>query len=306
MPPVYQRRWYCSETVLRPRYHLVFAAFGLSLAVAHVAAAAGVTLSLAARSQRPGELLLANVTTEATATAVHVSAFDRIVDAYRLSPTTWQALVGIDLAQAPGRYSARAVADTASGPLEATAPIVVAARTYRTRTLTVAPDYANPPPALAERIAREQAFIEDLYAHADPTRLWSGPMIRPVPGAANSSFGTRSVFNGEPRNPHSGTDFLSGTGTPIKAPAGGRIVAARELFFTGNTVIIDHGMGLFSMLAHMSKIQVKEGDVVKAGTVVGLVGATGRVTGPHLHWALRASGARIDPLSALALLGPKP
>jgi murein DD-endopeptidase MepM/ murein hydrolase activator NlpD len=111
------------------------------------------------------------------------------------------------------------------------------------------------------------------------------------------------VFNGEPRSPHSGADFLSGTGTPIKAPNSGRIVAARELYFSGNTVIIDHGLGLFSMLAHLSQLDVREGDLVSAGQIVGLVGATGRVTGPHLHWALRVSGARIDPVSALALLG---
>ncbi len=124
----------------------------------------------------------------------------------------------------------------------------------------------------------------------------------PCPGVANSSFGTRSVFNGEERSPHAGTDFLSGTGTPIHAPAGGRVVAARDLFFSGNTVIIDHGLGVFSMLAHMSRIDVHEGDVVSRDAVVGRVGATGRVTGPHLHWALRVGGARVDPLSALKLL----
>jgi len=124
-----------------------------------------------------------------------------------------------------------------------------------------------------------------------------------VPGEANSGFGTRSIFNGEPRSAHSGADFLSGTGTPVKAPNAGRIVAARDLYFTGNTVIIDHGMGLFSMLAHLSRLDVREDEVVTAGQVVGAVGATGRVTGPHLHWALRAGGARVDPVSLLALLG---
>jgi murein DD-endopeptidase MepM/ murein hydrolase activator NlpD len=125
-----------------------------------------------------------------------------------------------------------------------------------------------------------------------------------VPGAANSRFGTRSVFNGEARAPHAGADFSAALGQPIKAPNAGLVVAARPLYYSGNTVILDHGLGLYSMLAHLSRIDVHEGDRVAAGDVVGLVGATGRVTGPHLHWALRVGGARVDPLSALALLGP--
>jgi murein DD-endopeptidase MepM/ murein hydrolase activator NlpD len=113
------------------------------------------------------------------------------------------------------------------------------------------------------------------------------------------------VFNGEPRSPHAGTDFLSPAGTPIHAPAGGRIAVARNLFFTGNTVIIDHGLGVFSMLAHLSRVDVHEGDTIARGQTVGLVGATGRVTGPHLHWALRVGPARVDALSALAVLGAR-
>ena len=128
--------------------------------------------------------------------------------------------------------------------------------------------------------------------------------MRPVPQEANSAFGTRSIFNGKPRNAHGGADFLSPAGTPIQAPNAGRIAIARNLYYSGNTVIIDHGLGLFSMLAHLSAIDVHEGDRVTAGQLLGRVGATGRVTGPHLHWAIRASGARVDPLSLLAVLGP--
>ena len=127
--------------------------------------------------------------------------------------------------------------------------------------------------------------------------------IRPVPDEANSSFGTRSVYNGEARSPHGGTDFLSPTGRPIKAPAAGRVVLAGPQYFSGNTVIIDHGLGLFSLLAHMSEIDVKAGDRVTAGDVIGKVGATGRVTGPHLHWTVRLNNTRVDPLSLLYAVG---
>jgi murein DD-endopeptidase MepM/ murein hydrolase activator NlpD len=153
------------------------------------------------------------------------------------------------------------------------------------------------------RIDREAADLQRLWNAPAPQRLWSGPFARPVPGRATSIFGTRSIFNGKPRSPHGGADFLSPAGTPIRAPNGGRIVLARDLYFSGNTVVIDHGLGLFSLLAHLSVIDVHEGDIVVTDAVVGRVGATGRVTGPHLHWAVRASGARVDPLSLLALLG---
>jgi murein DD-endopeptidase MepM/ murein hydrolase activator NlpD len=134
-------------------------------------------------------------------------------------------------------------------------------------------------------------------------RFWRVPFVQPVSAAPNSRFGSRSVFNGQPRSPHNGADFPATTGTPVKAPNAGRVVAARDLYFSGRTVIIDHGTRLFSTLAHLSRMDVREGDTVQPGDVVGLVGATGRVTGPHLHWALRVADARVDPMSALAVLG---
>src|SRR5262249_46646663 len=112
-------------------------------------------------------------------------------------------------------------------------------------------------------------------------------------------------FNGQARAPHAGADFPAPVGTPIHAPAGGRIVLARDLYFTGNTVVIDHGLGLFSLLAHLSQIDVQEGASVAADQIVGLVGATGRVTGAHLHWAVRLNDARIDPVGVLAVLGER-
>ena len=178
----------------------------------------------------------------------------------------------------------------------------MAPRTFPTRTLKVNPDFVNPPAALMARIEDETRFTQTLLATVTPQRLWSTPFKVPVPHKANSRFGTRSVFNGEARNPHAGTDFLSPAGTPIHAPNAGRVVAARDLFFSGRTVILDHGLGVFSQLAHMSRIDVAEGDLVQAGQIVGLVGATGRVTGAHLHWGLRVGEARVDPLSLIAVM----
>jgi len=174
---------------------------------------------------------------------------------------------------------------------------------FRTRRLTVNEAFVTPPASEQARIDREAALLNSVWNASAPERLWAAAFVRPVPQEANSAFGTRSIFNGKPRNAHGGADFLSPSGTPIHAPNAGRVAVARDLYFSGNTVIIDHGLGLFSMLAHMSAIDVHEGDRVTAGQVLGRVGATGRVTGPHLHWAVRASGARVDPLSLLSVLG---
>ena len=257
------------------------------------------SIDLRARTMRPGEVLLVSITAPADVASVAVRAFKRTTPAYRLADGTWNALVGIDLDQAPGDYGITATTNTGGTVDKA---FTVAPRTFPTRTLKVNPDFVNPPAALMARIEEETRFTQTLLATVTPQRLWTTPFKVPVPHQANSRFGTRSVFNGEARNPHAGTDFLSPAGTPIHAPNAGRVVAARDLFFSGRTVILDHGLGVFSQLAHLSRIDVAEGDLVQAGQIVGLVGATGRVTGAHLHWGLRVGEARVDPLALVAVM----
>jgi murein DD-endopeptidase MepM/ murein hydrolase activator NlpD len=262
-----------------------------------------VDITVASRAMQPGELVVFTMRVDGEPSSVVVSLFGRRAAAFPLDDGRWRALVGIDLDQKPASYVATVDAVFPSGTAHATRSIVVKPKTFATRTLTVSPDFVNPPESELERIARDSAFLREVFSTSAPRRLWTKSFVAPVPDPANSRFGTRSIFNGERRNPHAGADFASPLGRPVKAPAGGRVVGARELFFTGNVVIIDHGLGMFSMLAHLSRIDVKEGDEVNAGEIVGLVGATGRVTGPHLHWALTVSGARVDPVSALVLLG---
>ncbi len=265
-----------------------------------------VGIAIDARSIQPGELIVVTITAPVGTADVKVHLFNQATDAFPIDGRRWEALVGIDLDQKPGTYTLTVSGAGGDGPLTGQSPVVVRPKVFRTRTLRVAPKYVNPPPEVEQRIARESALIAAAYASSAHERLWTGPFTRPVPQQANSAFGTRSVFNGQRRTPHAGTDFLSGAGTPIKAPNAGRVAVARDLFFSGNTVIIDHGLGLFSMLAHLSRIDVREGDIIANGDIVGLVGAAGRVTGPHLHWALRANGARVDALSALQVIGTSP
>jgi murein DD-endopeptidase MepM/ murein hydrolase activator NlpD len=272
--------------------------------VALLLAPAPISITAQSRSLQPGELVVLTMTLAEPAAQVRVRAFGHDVAAYPDGERGWRALVGVDLDVKPGTYHVSVDAGTSASHPHATYDLLIGPRVFRTRRLTVNEAFVTPPPSEQERIDREAALLAGVWQSPAPERLWTGPFVRPVPQEANSAFGTRSIFNGKPRNAHGGADFLSPAGTPIHAPNAGRIVVARNLYFSGNTVIIDHGLGLFSMMAHLSVIDVKEGDRVTAGQVLGRVGATGRVTGPHLHWAVRASGARIDPLSLLAVLGP--
>lgn len=242
-------------------------------------------------------MVVLTITLPEPTTAPHIHAFDHDIPVYR-DGDAWRAVVGIDLDVKPGTYRVNVEGGTSRGSYD----LKVAPRAFPTRRLKVDPAFVTPPKSEQPRIEREAALLAAAWRSSSATRLWTTGFVRPVPQPANSAFGTRSIFNGKPRNAHGGADFLSPAGTPIHAPNGGRIVVARPLYFSGNTVIIDHGVGVFSMLAHLSRIDVKEGDAVTATQLIGLVGATGRVTGPHLHWAVRAGDARVDPLSLLEVL----
>jgi murein DD-endopeptidase MepM/ murein hydrolase activator NlpD len=273
-----------------------FAFLGAAL-VAVATSAAPVEITASARAIQPGEIVLLTIVTTTPVETVHARAFDRDLRPFRVDPRTWRVLVGIDLDATAGKHTV-----TVDAGSSATYALVVRAKKFPTRTLTVDEAFVNPPATVTDRITAEARELEQLWTSASSARLWTDGFVRPVPDPANSAFGSRSVFNGQPRSPHGGADFLSPAGTPVKAPNAGRVVIARELYYTGNTVVIDHGLGLYSMLAHLSEIDVHAGELIAGGTVIGRVGATGRVTGPHLHWAVRAGGARVDPLSVLTIL----
>jgi hypothetical protein len=282
--------------VLRVLRAAVLTVLGLAAVGLTAGRVAAQEVSVRARAINPGEVLM--VTVEGNG-PVSARVFDREWPAYAVGPTSWRVLVGIDLDTKPGRYDM--VVHVGDGVRHRT--LLVQSRAFPTRRLRVNPDLVHPPPEMEARVVREANHLRELWDHTAPERLWTGAFVRPVPDPANSAFGTRSIYNGEPRPPHSGADFLSPAGRPIKAPNSGRVVLAESQYFSGNTVIIDHGLGLFSMVAHLSEIDVAVGDRVEKGQVVGKVGATGRVTGPHLHWTVRLNNARVDPLSLLYATG---
>jgi len=215
----------------------------------------------------------------------------------------WSGLIGVDLETAPGTYPVQIAAESADArPLPATHLLAVAARRFPTRRLRVAPVYVEPPAAEIERIAADAARLDALF-RTTTGQSFPGRFEAPIAAAPQNTFGARSIFNGQSRSPHAGVDFRAPSGTPIASPAAAVVVLADDLFFTGRTVALDHGLGLISVLAHLSKIAVRVEDAVQPGDVVGEVGATGRATGPHLHWSVRLNGARVDPMSLLEVLG---
>ncbi len=267
-----------------------------------------LTVTHEARALQPGELVMLTIMSDTALIDLTVTAFGRTERVQALPPTVarphaWIAPVGIDLDVKPGTYRVLVSAASDAGPASARYPLAVTAKTFPTRRLTVDPSFVNPPASETPRILEEARALTALWkGTAGPDPAPALAFVAPVPHEANSAFGTRSVFNGEPRSAHGGADFLSPAGAPIQAPAPGKVVLADDLYYTGGTVVVDHGLGIVSLFAHLSKISAKAGDDVAQGDVVGLVGATGRVTGPHLHWTVRVNGSRVDPLSLIAVL----
>jgi murein DD-endopeptidase MepM/ murein hydrolase activator NlpD len=214
----------------------------------------------------------------------------------------WTGLVGIDLETKAGRYEVKLRgSDTSGRPVACEEALAVGVKKFPTRRLAVDEKFVTPPREAQARIKEESARVRAIFDRVTPQRYWSGAFAAPVPGPVISSFGKRSVYNGQPRSPHSGTDFRAASGTPVRTPNSGKVVLAAELYFSGNTVIIDHGLGLYSYFGHLSSFSIQEGARVESGEVVGKVGATGLVTGPHLHWSVRLVGTRVDPMSLLSL-----
>ncbi len=200
----------------------------------------------------------------------------------------WTAVVGIKLRSEPGNRTLY-INGTAT-------PFSVGKHTYREQHLQVKAKHVNPSQEALTRIGSEATKMIGVFKDftPSPTHSWQ-PMIWPVIGPLSSPFGLQRFFNGEKRNPHTGLDIAAATGTEIIAPSDGVVVQTGDYYFNGNTVLIDHGQGLVTMFCHLSQIDVKEGDVVKQGDHIGLVGATGRVTGPHLHWTVSLNNARVNP-----------
>jgi murein DD-endopeptidase MepM/ murein hydrolase activator NlpD len=219
---------------------------------------------------------------------------------------TWHALAGVDLEAAPGDYGLDVTATLAGGRLaRSSQKVTITAGDFKTGDITVPDNFVNPSESEQKQIAQDEVLKKRAYARGIAHPLWSGDFIKPVPAASTPSFGESRILNEEKTSLHTGTDFPSPDGTAALASNSGTVVLVHDLFYEGNTVIIDHGLGVFSVYLHMSRIDVREGDKLAKGAKLGLTGASGRVTGPHLHMGIRWNGIWIDPVKLLSLTLPK-
>ncbi|WP_339459705.1 peptidoglycan DD-metalloendopeptidase family protein [Pseudomonas sp. EA_105y_Pfl2_R69] len=210
----------------------------------------------------------------------------------------WIAIVGIPLSVKPGTQQ---ISVNGSQALS----FQVGSKHYVEQRIAIKnQQQVNPNAKNLARIERELAEQTRAYQQFSPRQPSNLLFDKPVGGPLSSPFGLRRFFNGEERNPHSGLDFAANSGTPIKAPAAGKVILIGDYFFNGKTVFVDHGQGLISMFCHLSAIDVKVGAEIPRGGVLGKVGATGRATGPHLHWNVSLNDARVDPAIFIGAFKP--
>jgi len=267
----------------------------------------------AARAQSPVIILTPAVVVAGSPELIRISASDaaaidgdwlgRKLEFFRgLDGRAWFALAGVDVDAPVGPSALKITLHDANGGTHALSRTIrIHAAHYRTTSLTVAPEYVQPGPEALKQIAADQELIQKTFAVSAPRPLWKGNFRAPVSSPQSEPFGTRRIFNGVLASNHKGLDFSAKQGTPVRAGNSGIVVLAQPLYYAGNCVVIDHGLGFFTLSMHLSQISVREGQHVVRGQRLGLSGATGRVTGPHLHWAVRWQGAFLDPAKLLRL-----
>lgn len=264
---------------------------------------ANVDVKLDFRALQPGEILRVSLKSDRAIKQADVQFLGKKYAMGRGQINEeWLAFLGLDLGMEPGTYPLGIFLLFSDGHYQnIQREILVREKEFPLKKLWVKQEYVTPPKDVLDRIQWESELLGMILDIYTPQWLGEGEFIIPSEGKANDNFGEKRIFNNEPRSPHGGVDISSPHGAPVRASNSGRVVLAKDLYFAGKTVIIDHGLGVFTQYLHFSKIIAKRGDFVKKGDVIGEIGATGRVTGPHLHWGLRISGSRVDPFSLLYL-----
>ncbi len=219
----------------------------------------------------------------------------------------YAALAGLDLEARPGMATWRiGVVDAWDRPLKASGRLQIRARKFPVQRLTLPREMVELEAPTLKRVEEESKRLRTLYATITPERLWRGRFTKPVGVTdAGEGFGARRIINGQVRAPHAGLDYSADSGTPVVAANTGRVALVAEYFFPGRLVVLDHGLGLYTLYFHLERADVADGDRVERGQIIGRVGASGRATGPHLHFAAHLRQARIDPALLLQLRLPE-
>jgi murein DD-endopeptidase MepM/ murein hydrolase activator NlpD len=261
-----------------------------------------LTVLVTPTAPRQGDMVFVLVTGAQNARQVEGSLDGRPLTFFPYGES-WAAVVGVDLEAAPRKGTWRVgVIDAAGAAQQKAGTVTIRRRTFPEQRLSL-PDYmVDLDPESERRANAEAAQLRTLYDSATPERFWQGRFTLPVaiegPG---SGFGSRRVINGKARSPHGGTDWSADRGTPVVAANRGRVALVGDFFFGGRLVVLDHGLGLYTLYMHLDRVDVAEGAIVTRGETLGVVGSTGRATGPHLHFQVQAGRARIDPATLFAL-----
>ena len=251
---------------------------------------------------KQGEVLYLTVLAEGNPASVQGRLRDRSIPFFKTGREgEFGALVGIDMADEPATVNLTAAITYSDGHRERVFRVVVQAEEFRVQAMTLPKGQVEPDADALKRINREQEKVKAVLAGLTPERLWTGGFLVPVEGTVTGAFGSKRILNGQPRNQHSGEDIAAPLGAPVKAANDGIVRLMDDQFFSGISVILDHGLGLFTMYFHLDSATVKDGTRVKRGDVIGTVGQSGRATGPHLHWAAWLNGSRVNPFSLAKL-----
>lgn len=260
-------------------------------------------VDLAFRALHPGEVILATLKENPDLKKTTIIFLDkRHVLVNGESKSKKFAFIGLDLGLKPQSYIMEISSEKSNGKIETIRKeFLVSPKEFPLKKMWVKSKYVNPPPEVEERIRLEAELLRSIYESLSPDWLGEGNFTIPIDGTIYPNFGQRRFYNNIPRSPHGGVDISAPWGTPVKASNSGRVVLARDLFYSGNTVIIDHGLGLFTVYCHLSKILAGVGDYVKKGSIIAKEGSTGMSTGAHLHWAVKILDSRVDPFSLLGI-----
>ncbi len=277
-----------------PLSYLTMFTIALLMILPSIASAAEPKIILKPKSPGPGDIMV--VTVKNSPGAVQ-GVFRNKPVYFNETNGAWKAVVGIDLFAEPGTHS---LTLHINGK-QIFRKVKIRKKKYPLERLTLPEDMVVLSPENEARVEREQKRMAVLWP-VDSLRVWNGGFIDPLPDKKiGTTFGVRRIINKIPKNPHSGIDVRADEGDPIRAPNDAVVVLVDNEFYSGNSVVLDHGQGIYTMFFHLSKINVKYGQAVMKGDVIGLVGQTGRATGPHLHWGVRIQGARVDPLELIQL-----
>ena len=251
---------------------------------------------------KQGDVIYLTLTVEGEPSSVQGRFHDRLVPFFKTGREgEFGALVGIDMADIPDMADLKTEITYPDSVRKRVFRVAVAPEDFREQRMTLPKDQVDPDAAALKRIALEKEKVKTVLAGFTPDRFWGAGFLVPVEGTITGAFGSKRILNGQPRNQHNGEDIAASLGTPVKATNDGVVRMVDDHFFSGKGVILDHGLGLFTMYFHLDTTAVKEGERVKRGDVIGTVGKSGRATGPHLHWGAWLNGSRVNPF-ALARL----